>query len=79
MYSKCIFVEKNNCMKTEQVSIGKLIADEVRKQGISITDFAEKICCRRNNVYRCPLYIICLYLLNFNELIVAARKNFAKI
>lgn len=42
---------KNNCMKTEQVSIGKLIADEVRKQGMSITDFAEKICCKRNNVY----------------------------
>ena len=31
-------------------TIGKLIEMEVRKQ-MSITEFAEKICCQRNNVY----------------------------
>lgn len=32
-------------------TIGELIEKEVRKQGISITAFADSIFCRRNNVY----------------------------
>lgn len=32
-------------------TIGELIELEVRRQNIAITDFAEMICCRRNNVY----------------------------
>lgn len=32
-------------------TIGKLIEKEVRKKQISITSFADKICCKRNNVY----------------------------
>ena len=32
-------------------TIGKLIEMEVRKQQMPITEFAEKICCQRNNVY----------------------------
>lgn len=32
-------------------TIGKLIEEEVRKQGWVIKDFAEKICCTRTNVY----------------------------
>lgn len=32
-------------------TIGELIEKEVRKQGISVTDFAKMICCKRNNVY----------------------------
>lgn len=31
--------------------IGQLIEDEVRQQGINITDFAERICTTRENVY----------------------------
>ena len=37
-------------METKK-TIGELIELEVRKQELSITDFANKICCRRNNVY----------------------------
>lgn len=32
-------------------TIGKLIEEEVRRQGWSITAFADKICCTRSNVY----------------------------
>ena len=32
--------------------LGELIEDEVRKQQIQITDFADMICCGRNNVYK---------------------------
>lgn len=32
-------------------TIGKLVEEEVRKQGWAITDFADKICCCRTNVY----------------------------
>lgn len=32
-------------------TIGELIEYEVRKQQMPITDFARRICCRRNNVY----------------------------
>lgn len=32
-------------------TIGKLIENEVRKQGWIIKDFAERICCTRTNVY----------------------------
>ena len=32
-------------------TIGKLIEEEVRKQGWVIKDFADKICCTRTNVY----------------------------
>lgn len=32
-------------------TIGQLIESEVRRQQISIVDFAKMICCRRNNVY----------------------------
>lgn len=35
----------------EKTTIGELIEKEVRKQQISIVDFADKICCKRNNVY----------------------------
>lgn len=35
---------------TNKKTIGSLIEIEVRKQ-MSITEFAEKICCQRNNVY----------------------------
>ena len=35
----------------EKKIIGKLIEEEVRRQGWSITDFADKICCTRSNVY----------------------------
>ena len=38
-------------MKEKITSIGNLIKSEVSKQKISVTDFAEKICCKRNNVY----------------------------
>ena len=31
--------------------IGKLIEDEVRRQQLTITEFSEKICCSRKNVY----------------------------
>lgn len=31
--------------------IGKLIEDEVRRQQLAITEFSEKICCSRKNVY----------------------------
>lgn len=37
-------------MKTQK-TIGELIEYEVRKQGLSIVDFANKISCQRNNVY----------------------------
>lgn len=36
---------------TKKTFIGKLIEDEVRRQQMSITDFSEKICCSRKNVY----------------------------
>lgn len=36
---------------TNKRSVGKLIEEEVRKQQIPITQFAEMICCNRNNVY----------------------------
>lgn len=36
---------------TDNKTIGELIELEVRRQGIPITDFAEMICCKRNNVY----------------------------
>ncbi len=36
-------------MKTK--TIGKLIEEEVRRQGRSITVFADEICCTRSNVY----------------------------
>ena len=32
-------------------TIGQLIEEEVRRQGWNITEFAEKICCTRPNVY----------------------------
>lgn len=32
-------------------TIGKLIEKEVRKKQMSITAFADRICCKRNNVY----------------------------
>lgn len=32
-------------------TIGKLIEQEVRRQGRSITAFADEICCTRTNVY----------------------------
>lgn len=35
----------------EKKIIGKLIEEEVRRQGWSITDFADKISCTRSNVY----------------------------
>ena len=35
----------------KQKTIGELIAYEVRKQQIPITEFADNICCKRNNVY----------------------------
>lgn len=31
--------------------IGKLIEDEVRRQQLTITEFSDKICCSRKNVY----------------------------
>ena len=37
-------------METKK-TIGELIEYEVRKQGLSIIDFANKISCQRNNVY----------------------------
>lgn len=37
-------------METKQ-TIGELIEKEVRKQGRSITQFADDICCQRSNVY----------------------------
>lgn len=36
---------------TDNKTIGELIELEVRRQGFSITGFAEMICCQRNNVY----------------------------
>ena len=36
---------------TNKKTIGELIEDEVRKQQMSITEFAKRICCQRNNVY----------------------------
>ena len=32
--------------------LGKLIEEEVRRQQIPITKFADMICCQRNNVYK---------------------------
>ncbi len=47
-----------NTFATEQITtiamattIGQLIEEEVRRQGWNITEFAEKICCTRPNVY----------------------------
>lgn len=36
---------------TEKRTIGELIEKEVRRQQLSIVEFADKICCKRNNVY----------------------------
>lgn len=36
----------------KRILIGKLIEDEVRRQQIPITKFADMICCQRNNVYK---------------------------
>ncbi|MDR0982636.1 MAG: hypothetical protein LBM07_05265 [Culturomica sp.] len=36
---------------TKKTTIGELIENEVRRQQIPITHFAELICCNRNNVY----------------------------
>lgn len=44
-------VIKNQKKMTDNKTIGELIELEVRRQGISITGFAEMICCQRNNVY----------------------------
>lgn len=38
-------------MDKKRQSIGELIENEVRRQGIPITEFADRICCRRGNVY----------------------------
>lgn len=38
-------------MKNKKL-LGKLIEEEVRRQQIPITRFADLICCQRNNVYR---------------------------
>jgi hypothetical protein len=39
-------------MKTpSNIHIGKLIEQKVKEKQISITDFAERICCVRENVY----------------------------
>lgn len=35
----------------KELSIGKIIEKEIRRQGISITKFAERINCRRGNLY----------------------------
>lgn len=36
----------------DKKTIGELIEEEVRKQNLSITDFAKMICCERANVYK---------------------------
>ena len=36
---------------TEKRTIGELIEKEVRRQQLSIVEFADRICCKRNNVY----------------------------
>lgn len=38
-------------MKSKKL-LGKLIEEEVRRQNITITKFADLICCQRNNVYK---------------------------
>lgn len=38
-------------MTQERLTLGELIEKEVRRQNISITDFADRICCQRGNVY----------------------------
>lgn len=35
----------------EKKIIGEIIEDEVRRQGLNMGDFADKICCSRQNVY----------------------------
>ena len=36
---------------THKHTIGELIENEVRRQGLKISDFAKAICCQRSNVY----------------------------
>ena len=38
--------------KDDKPTIGELIAIEVRKQGLTMDQFAQKICCQRANVYK---------------------------
>ena len=39
-------------MEKSKILLGELIENEVRKQHIDITEFADMICCGRNNVYK---------------------------
>ena len=32
--------------------VGRLIEDELHRQGLSVTWFAEQLCCARTNVYK---------------------------
>ena len=44
-------VEINDTEIMEKKTIGRLIEEEVRRQGKNITVFADEICCTRSNVY----------------------------
>lgn len=44
-------VEINDTEIMEKKTIGRLIEEEVRRQGKNITAFADEICCTRSNVY----------------------------
>lgn len=52
------------------MSIGKLIEDEVRKQELSITEFARLIYCQRNNVYD---------IFNRNNMDIILLKQISKV
>jgi len=51
-------------------NIGELIENEVRKQGIPIVEFAELICCQRNNVYN---------IFKRNKMDIAQLKQISKV
>lgn len=51
IYAGVTLQHKKNINMTEKRTIGELIEKEVRRQQLSIVEFADKICCKRNNVY----------------------------
>lgn len=62
---------------TEKRTIGKLIEKEVRKQQLSIVEFADRICCKRNNVYN----LFTRYNMDIQQLALISKvlgRNFFK-
>lgn len=62
---------------TEKRTIGKLIEKEVGKQQLSIVEFADRICCKRNNVYN----LFTRYNMDIQQLALISKvlgRNFFK-